>query len=150
MGPLGADDQIGTLNNISAQDVIEAGKMFSLGLSLREPIPSGLLGDRLNPIHTRIATGADAAAGETCYWIRKHDIAAMCMDTWRCEAPPNETKEANQPWQWVLIPAIGVSRGEISYLKELGEDGVYELFSTAPPSPLPGGAGSPINPLAIR
>ena len=298
-GRWGKDDQIGTLNNVTSADLINAGKLikkgkvFSLGLSLKEPIQSGLFGGRWNPIHTMLATGTDAAAGnqdvpspylryaddainmpcqastqwdalchiflddkmyngydaklvdargakklgiehvrdkmagrgvlldvarhkgveslddgyaitnadldacakaqgvdirkgdfvivrtghqerclkkndwhgyaggdapgvafETCYWIREHDIAAICTDTWGCEVRPNETNEANQPWHWVVIPAIGISMGEIFYLKELAEDcmadNVYEFFFTAPPLHLPGAAGSPINPQAIK
>jgi kynurenine formamidase len=298
-GRWGKDDQIGTLNNVTADDVIAAGrlirkgKVFSLGLSLKEPIQSGLFGGRWNPIHTMLATGTDAAAGkqdvpapylryaddainmpcqastqwdalchiflddkmyngfdagmvdargarkngienvrdkmvgrgvlldvarfkgvdslpdgyaitgaefdacakaqgvevrkgdfvlvrtghqerclakkdwtgyaggdapgfafETCYWIRAKDIAAICSDTWGCEVRPNETNEANQPWHWVVIPAIGISMGEIFYLKELAEDcaadHVYEFFFTAPPLHLPGAAGSPINPQAVK
>ena len=298
-GRWGKDDQIGTLNNITPEDVIGAGrlikkgKVFALGLSLKEPIQSGLFGGRWNPIHTMLATGTDAAAGkqddspaylryaddainlpcqcstqwdglchiflddkmyngydatlvdargakkngienvrskmvgrgvlldvarfkgvdslpdgyaissaeldacakaqkvevrkgdfvlvrtghqerclsekdwtgyaggdapgvafETCYWIREKDIAAICTDTWGCEVRPNETDEANQPWHWVVIPAIGISMGEIFYLKELAEDcaqdKVYEFFFTAPPLHLPGGAGSPINPQAVK
>ncbi len=91
---------------------------------------------------------------ETAFWIREKDIAAICADTWGCEVRPNETTEANQPWHWVVIPAIGVSMGEIFYVKELAadcaEDGVYDFFFTAPPLHLPGGAGSPINPQAIK
>jgi len=298
-GRWGKDDQIGTLNNITSDDVIAAaglvrkGKVFALGLSLKEPIQSGLFGGRWNPIHTMLATGTDAAAGrqdvpapylryaddainmpcqastqwdalshifygdkmyngfdatlvdargakalgienvrdkmvgrgvlldvarfkgvdyledgyaitsaeldacaaaqgvavrkgdfvivrtgqqerclaskdwsgyaggdapgfafETCYWLRQKDIAAICSDTWGCEVRPNETNEANQPWHWVVIPAIGISMGEIFYLKELAEDcaadHVYEFLFTAPPLHLPGGAGSPINPQAIK
>ncbi|WP_460448723.1 cyclase family protein [Alsobacter sp. SYSU BS001988] len=298
-GRWGADDQIGTLNNIEPSDIVAAaglirkGKVFSLGLSLKEPIQSGLFGGRWNPIHTMLATGTDAAAGnqdepfpylryaddainmpcqastqwdalchifngdkmyngfdaklvdargarklgienvrdkmvgrgvlldmarwkgvesledgyaitnddmdgcakaqgveirkgdfvivrtghqerclakkdwtgyaggdapgfafETAYWIRQHDIAAICSDTWGCEVRPNETRDANQPWHWVVIPAIGVSMGEIFYLKEIAEDcaqdKVYEFFFVAPPLHLPGGAGSPINPQAIK
>src|ERR1700730_15082308 len=65
----GKDDQIGTFNNVTPQDVITAGrlikrgKIFSLALSLKEPIQSGLFGGRWNPIHTMLATGTDAAAG---------------------------------------------------------------------------------------
>lgn len=68
-GRWGADDQIGTLNNVSPEDVVNAGKLikkgkvFALGLSLKEPIQSGLFGGRWNPIHTMLATGTDAAAG---------------------------------------------------------------------------------------
>lgn len=298
-GRWGGDDQIGTLNNVTPTDIVNAsrlvrkGKVHSLGLSLKEPIQSGLFGGRWNPIHTMLATGTDAAAGnqdhpapylryaddaislpcqastqwdalchiflgdkmyngfdarlvdargakklgiehvrdrmvgrgvlldvarhkgvdslpdgyaitradldscakaqnveiakgdfvlvrtghqerclasnnwtgyaggdapgfafETCYWLREKDVAAICSDTWGCEVRPNETSEANQPWHWVVIPAIGISMGEIFYLKELAEDcaedGVYEFFFVAPPLHLPGGAGSPINPQAIK
>jgi kynurenine formamidase len=298
-GRWGADDQIGTLNNVSPEDIIDAGrlikrgKVFALGLSLKEPIQSGLFGGRWNPIHTMLATGTDAKSGnqdqpfpylryaddaismpcqastqwdalchiflgdkmyngfdaglvdvhgakklgienvrdkmvgrgilldvarfkgvdslddgyaisiddlnlcaaaqkvevkrgdfvivrtghqerclskkdwsgyaggdapgfsfETCYWLREKDIAAICTDTWGCEVRPNETTEANQPWHWVVIPAIGISMGEIFYLKELAEDcasdQIYEFFFLAPPLHLPGGAGSPINPQAIK
>ncbi len=298
-GRWGAEDQLGTLNTITPQDVIDAGKLirrgkvFSLGLSLKEPIQSGLFGGRWNPIHTMLATGTDAANGnqdepfpylryaddainmpcqastqwdalchiflgdkmyngfdarlvdakgakklgienyrdkmvgrgvlldiarwkgvdslddgypisnedldgcakaqgvevrrgdfvlvrtghqerclgkgdwagyaggdapgvafETCYWAREKDIAGLCTDTWGCEVRPNETNEANQPWHWVVIPAMGLAMGEIFYLKELAfdcaSDGVYEFFFCAPPLHLPGGAGSPANPQAIK
>mgnify|MGYP001355592366 CR=1 FL=1 len=298
-GRWGENDQIGTVNNIQPSDIVGAaklvrkGKTFSLGLSLKEPIQSGLFGGRWNPIHTMLATGTDAAAGnqdvpapylryaddainmpcqastqwdalchiflddkmyngyeatlvdakgarklgiehmrdkmvgrgvlldiarvkgvsslddgyaitgadldacaakqkveirkgdfvivrtghqerclasgswdgyaggdapglgfETCFWLRDKDVAAICTDTWGCEVRPNETKDANQPWHWVVIPAMGISMGEIFYVKELAEDceadKVYEFFFVAPPLHLPGGAGSPINPQAIK
>lgn len=297
-GRWGKDDQLGTLNLITADDVrnaasmIRKGKTFALGLPLDEKIQSGLFGGRWNPIHTMLATGTDAVAGnqdlgaylryaddainmpcqastqwdalahiflddkmyngypatlvdakgakklgiehtkdkmvgrgvlldvarhkgvdalddgyaitiddleataksqnveiqradfvivrtgqqeaclksgvwggyaggdapglafETCYWIKEKDIAAICSDTWGCEVRPNETDEVNQPWHWVVIPAIGITMGEIFYLKELAEDcdddGVYEFFFCAPPLNLPGGCGSPINPQAIK
>jgi kynurenine formamidase len=298
-GRWGKDDQIGTLNNVSPEDLVNAGKLikkgkvFSLGLSLKEPIQSGLFGGRWNPIHTMLATGTDAVAGnqdvpspylryaddainmpcqaftqwdalchiflddkmyngydatlvdargakklgiehtrdkmagrgvlldiarfkgveslndgyaitnadldacakqqgvevrkgdfvivrtghqerclkkkdwagygggdapgvafETCYWIREKDIAAICTDTWGCEVRPNETNEANQPWHWVVIPAIGISMGEIFYLKELAEDcaadKTYEFMFVGPAIPITGAVGSPVNPLAIK
>jgi kynurenine formamidase len=297
-GRWGDDDQIGTLNNVTPQDIVAAaglirrGKVFALGLSLKESILSGQSGRRWNPIHTMLATGTDAIAGkqdtppylryaddainmpcqastqwdalshiflgdkmyngftadlvdargarklgienvrdkmagrgvlldiarfkgvdslddgyaissteldacaaaqgveirkgdfvivrtghqerclakkdwsgyaggaapgfafETCYWMRQTDIAAICTDTWGCEVRPNDSDEVSQPWHWVVIPAIGISMGEIFYLKELAEDcaadRVYEFFFTAPPLHLPGGVGSPINPQAIK
>ncbi|MBB3459338.1 kynurenine formamidase [Rhizobium sp. BK313] len=298
-GRWGGDDQIGTLNNVTPADIVDAarlvrkGKVFALGLSLKEPIQSGLFGGRWNPIHTMLATGTDAVLGnqdepapylryaddainmpcqastqwdalchifmgdkmyngfdaslvdvkgakkngiehvrdkmvgrgvlldvarykqvdslddgyaisrddldgcaasqgveirkgdfvivrtghqerclakgdwtgyaggsapgfgfETCYWLKEKDVAAICSDTWGCEVRPNETNDANQPWHWVVIPAIGISMGEIFYLEELAqdcaEDRIYEFFFSAPPLHLPGGAGSPINPQAIK
>ena len=59
---------------------------------------------------------------ENCYWCQEKEIAAICTDTWGVEVRPNETKEANQPWHWVVIPAMGLCMGEIFYLKELADD----------------------------
>ena len=74
---------------------------------------------------------------ENCYWCHDKEIAAICTDTWGVEVRPNETKDANQPWHWVVIPAMGLCMGEIFYLKELAadcaEDGVYEFFFCGPP-----------------
>ena len=91
---------------------------------------------------------------ENCYWCQDKQIAAICTDTWGVEVRPNETTEANQPWHWVVIPAMGLCMGEIFYLKELAEDcdedGVYEFFFCGPPLIITGGTGSPINPQAIK
>ncbi|TIO29709.1 cyclase family protein [Mesorhizobium sp.] len=91
----------------------------------------------------------------TAQWLRDKDVAAICADTWGCEVRPNEsTSDINQPWHWVVIPAIGLTMGEMFYLKELAEDcaedGIYEFFFCAPPLVITGGTGSPINPQAIK
>jgi kynurenine formamidase len=91
---------------------------------------------------------------ENCYWCHEKEVAAICSDTWGVEVRPNETKEVQQPWHWVVIPAMGLTMGEMFYLAELAEDcaddGVYEFFFTGPPLIITGGTGSPINPLAIK
>ena len=91
---------------------------------------------------------------ENCYWSQAKEIAAICSDTWGVEVRPNETTEANQPWHWVVIPAMGLTMGEMFYLKELAEDcaadKVYEFFFCGPPLVITGGTGSPINPQAIK
>jgi kynurenine formamidase len=100
--------------------------------------------------------GGDAPglAFETAEWIFESEIAAICTDTWGCEVRPNETTDASQPWHWVVIPMIGVTMGEIFYLKDLaadcGRDGIYEFFFCAPSLPITGAVGSPINPIAIK
>lgn len=91
---------------------------------------------------------------ENCYWSHAKEIAAICSDTWGVEVRPNETTEVQQPWHWVVIPAMGLTMGEMFYVKELAqacaEDGVYEFFFCGPPLVITGGTGSPINPLAIK
>jgi len=91
---------------------------------------------------------------ENCYWCQDKEVAAICSDTWGVEVRPNETTEANQPWHWVVIPAMGLCMGEIFYLKELAADcaadGIYEFFFCGPPLIITGGTGSPINPQAIK
>lgn len=69
-GRWGPDDEIGTLNFISPEDIVAAaglirkGKSFSLALNFDSQGPQrGLWGNRFNPIHTMLATGTDAAAG---------------------------------------------------------------------------------------
>src|SRR3569833_1436950 len=69
-GRCGKDDQIGTLNHIRPDDIVNAaklirtGKVFALGIPLDRHGPqTGLFGGRWNPIHTMLATGTDAVAG---------------------------------------------------------------------------------------
>ncbi len=69
-GRWGNDDQIGTLNHVTPQDIVAAGqlirkgKVFALGIPLDQSGPqNGLFGGRWNPIHTMLATGTDAVAG---------------------------------------------------------------------------------------
>lgn len=91
---------------------------------------------------------------ENCYWCHEKEIAAICSDTWGVEVRPNETNEVQQPWHWVVIPAMGLTMGEMFYLEELANDcasdRVYEFFFSGPPLVITGGTGSPINPLAIK
>ena len=69
-GKWGPDDEIGTLNYITPEDITAAaglvrkGRVFSLALDFdREGPQKGLWGNRYNPIHTMLATGTDAVAG---------------------------------------------------------------------------------------
>ena len=91
---------------------------------------------------------------ENCYWCHDKQIAGICTDTWGVEVRPNETKDVNQPWHWVVIPAMGLTMGEMFHLQELADDceadGVYEFFFCGPPLVITGGTGSPINPQAVK
>jgi len=101
--------------------------------------------------------GGDAPgfAFETLEWIQRTELAALASDTWGCEVRPNETEAGiNQPWHWITIPMMGMTMGEIFYVKELAEDcaadKVYEFLFVAPAIPITGAVGSPTNPLAIK
>ena len=119
-------------------------------------VRTGQMEDRLASGEWGGYAGGDAPglAFETCDWIHRKEIAAICTDTWGCEVRPNETDDASQPWHWVVIPMIGITMGEIFYLKDLAADcaadKVYEFLFCAPPLPITGAVGSPINPMAMK
>ncbi len=101
--------------------------------------------------------GGDAPgfAFETLEWIARTQLAALASDTWGCEVRPNNTEDGiNQPWHWITIPIMGMTMGEIFYLKDLAEDcaadKVYEFMFVSPAIPITGAVGSPTNPLAIK
>ncbi|HSE92606.1 MAG TPA: cyclase family protein [Methylomirabilota bacterium] len=87
-------------------------------------------------------------------WLHERQIAAVATDTWGMEVRPNEIPDSYQPLHQVLIPGMGMLVGEIFELDGLAEDcardGVYEFQLVAPPLPITGAVGSPINPLAIK
>ena len=92
---------------------------------------------------------------ETLEWIKRTELAALASDTWGCEVRPNESEKGiNQPWHWITIPMMGMTMGEIFYVKDLAEDcaadGTYEFLFVAPAIPITGAVGSPTNPLAIK
>jgi kynurenine formamidase len=103
---------------------------------------------------TYAAGDAPGLRFETAGWIHKTQIAAICCDTWGCEVRPNECTEAFQPWHWIVIPMIGITMGEIFYLKDLAadcaQDKVYEFLFCAPTLAITGAVGSPINPIALK
>ncbi len=97
---------------------------------------------------------APGLALDTAAWIFDHDIAAVASDTWGLEVLPNETDDVFQPLHIILIVHMGLLVGEIFDLEALADDcandGRYEFLFTAPPLPITGGVGSPVNPLAIK
>jgi kynurenine formamidase len=101
-------------------------------------------------------SGGDAPglAFETLDWLHAKQVAAIATDTWGAEVRPNEIEEANQPWHWISIPIMGLTVGEIFFLKELAKDCAgdnrYEFMFVAPALPVTGAVASPVNPLAIK
>ena len=99
--------------------------------------------------------GSAPGLGVDCaQWICEHEVAGYATDTWGTEVIPNETPDIFQPLHMILIVHAGVLVGEIFDLEGLAEDcandGVYEFLFVAPPLPITGAVGSPINPQAIK
>jgi len=90
----------------------------------------------------------------TAGWLHRTEIAAIATDTWGFEVRPNEFDvPAFQPLHQVVIPNIGLTIGELWDLDALAEacaeSGRYDFLLSAPPLPITGAVGSPINPVAI-
>ncbi len=87
-------------------------------------------------------------------WVHARELAAVATDTWAMEVQPHEIPGTYQPLHQVFITNMGLTIGEIFNLDELAEDcaadGVYEFFFVAPPLPITGAVGSPVNPIAIK
>jgi kynurenine formamidase len=90
-----------------------------------------------------------------CKWLHDHEIAALASDNWAIEVLPGEYyPEQVFNVHMVLLRDLGLTLGEILDFEELAadcaEDGVYEFFFCAPALPFTNGAGTPINPLAVK
>jgi kynurenine formamidase len=87
-------------------------------------------------------------------WIAEKRVAGIASDTWGVEVRPNELRDSFQPLHLVIVVNMGLLVGEIFYLEDLArdcaEDGVYQFMFVAPPLPITGAVGSPINPLALK
>ncbi|KAA9105097.1 cyclase family protein [Microbacterium rhizomatis] len=90
----------------------------------------------------------------TAGWLHRTEIAAIATDTWGFEVRPNEFDVPSfQPLHQVVIPNMGLTIGEMWDLDALAascrERGRWEFLLSAPPLPITGAVGSPINPVAI-
>ena len=103
----------------------------------------------------RYATGVTPGLSVHCArWLYEREVAAVATDTSCVEVVPGEVEHCMLPLHMIAIRNMGLLLGEIFHLDDLAracaEDGTYEFLFTAPPLPITGGVGSPINPLAIR
>jgi len=99
--------------------------------------------------------GSAPGLGVDCAtWICEKEIAGYATDTWGTEVIPNETPDIFQPLHMILIVHAGMLVGEIFDLEGLADDcandRVYEFMFVAPPLPITGAVGSPINPQVIK
>ncbi len=90
----------------------------------------------------------------TADWLFRNELAAIATDTWGFEVRPNEFEGSFQPLHQVVLPNMGLHIGEIFDLEALADDcsddRTYEFLFVAPPLPITGAVGSPINPYAIK
>lgn len=97
---------------------------------------------------------APGLAVTTLEWIHERRLAAVATDTAAVEVRPSSVPGVAVPFHAVAIPYMGLLLGEIFDLDELARrcasDRRYDFLFVAPPLPVTGGVGSPINPYAIR
>lgn len=101
------------------------------------------------------STGPAPGLGfDTAGWVHERQLAAVAVDTWAVEVRPSEIPDFFDPLHQVFITNMGLLLGENFDLDALAEDcisdGVYEFLFAAPPLPITGAVGSPVNPLAIK
>ena len=91
---------------------------------------------------------------ETAEWLHQKEVAAVASDTWGVEVRPSATPDCTSPWHVIVLPNMGLLMGEMFFLEELAEDcekdKTFEFLFVAPPLPLTGAIGSPINPYAMK
>jgi kynurenine formamidase len=84
----------------------------------------------------------------TLPWLKEHDIAAVGVDNLAVEVldsiPPPDL-----PIHRIGIRDLGLYLMELLDLNELAADRAYESFVVIAPLQITGGAGSPVNPVAI-
>jgi len=93
-------------------------------------------------------TGEPGIDETTLPWLRKHDVVAVGADNLAVEVldsiPPDDL-----PIHRIGIRDLGLYLMELMDLNELAADEVYESLLIVAPLQISGGAGSPVNPIAI-
>jgi kynurenine formamidase len=87
-------------------------------------------------------------------WASEKEVSVLASDNWAIEVLPGEYEDQVFNVHMVLLRDMGVTLGEILDFEELAADcagdGVYEFLFCAPALPFTNGAGTPINPLAVK
>lgn len=107
--------------------------------------------DRDRIAYMRQMPGLGIACAE---WLHAREVAAVASDTNMVEVWPPENPAVPFPLHSVCIRDMGLTLGEMFDLDGLATDcaadGEWRFLFTAPPLPVTGGVGSPINPLAVK
>jgi kynurenine formamidase len=91
---------------------------------------------------------------DTIRWFRRHDVAALAIDTLAMEVHPGEDPAVLFPVHAIQLRDVGLLQGQNWDLEDLADhcaaDGTYEMLLVANPEPVTGGTGAPVNPVAIK
>lgn len=110
---------------------------------------------------TRAESGWDAyrtmQAGvhwETAAWFHDRGVAAVACDNGAVEAVGMTLPDVMLPFHMLALRDMGMPLGELWDLEELAADcagdGVSEFMLVAPPLPVTGAVGAPVNPYALK
>ena len=88
-------------------------------------------------------------------WLHEHGVSALATDTIAVEPLSAEDPQDRVfPLHVGCLVDLGLTLGELFVLDELAadcaQDGVYEFLLAAQPLHIPGGMGSPLNPIALK
>ncbi|MFK0109452.1 cyclase family protein [Streptomyces sp. NPDC091217] len=91
----------------------------------------------------------------TLGWLHRTEIAAIATDTRGPEVRPHEfAGPARSPLHRIAVADMGLPLGGMWDLEALAEDcaadGVHEFLLVAAPLPVPGAAGAPVSPIAVK
>ena len=100
------------------------------------------------------AAGAPGLSWKCAEWFHDHSISAVASDNLAVEVRRMELENVALPLHLLAIRDMGMHLGELWHFEALAtdcqEDRVFEVLLIAPPLPITGGVGSPLNPLAIK
>jgi kynurenine formamidase len=99
-----------------------------------------------------IESGSAGLHASCLPWLKKHDIALLATDL-AADLMPSQVEGVRMPIHLVTIASMGVPIIDNCDLEPLGDyasqQGRWEFLFVASPLAVPGGTGSPINPLAL-
>ncbi len=100
---------------------------------------------------------AASAAGpslRSVEWFHDHAVAAVATDTMTFEVFPSEHDDFVLPVHFLHLVDMGLTQGQNWNLEALAADCAADGRSTcllsAPPEPIVGGIGTPVNPMAVK
>lgn len=111
--------------------------------------------------YPQLRRGVDVGPGEhpgltweCARWLRDHDIAAVCADNQAVEAVRANGDGPLMPLHMLAIRDMGLLLGELFDFEDLAADcaadKTYTCMFVLSPLNMPGGTGSPVNPVAVK